>query len=185
MVEEAGGFGENHRILSNRSTQNHVGEPRYFEIVPIYYLNPFSVSSHLQCFFSLYLSDTLDGRTTLLNLFSYYKYESYLNRTTWGPAFGFGIEYVRFIQVGIIESSDIRTCKFRFTANILSWTFFKLCAFLATLAAGTLSFGMCTWCFLLTSLIYLLCSLPRSCCTNLLFKSLHERIFADTGDAGK
>jgi hypothetical protein len=32
MVEEAGGFGENHRILSNRSTQNHVGEPRYFEI---------------------------------------------------------------------------------------------------------------------------------------------------------
>jgi hypothetical protein len=32
MVEETGGFGENHQILSNRSTQNHVGEPRYFEI---------------------------------------------------------------------------------------------------------------------------------------------------------
>jgi hypothetical protein len=43
-----------------------------------------------------------------------YKYESYLNRTTWGTAFGFGIDYVLFIQIGIIESSYIRTSKVRF-----------------------------------------------------------------------
>jgi hypothetical protein len=58
MMEETGGFGENYRILSNRSTQNHVGEPRYFEI------NRVIVDSK-KSFFSLYLSDTLDGRTTL------------------------------------------------------------------------------------------------------------------------
>jgi hypothetical protein len=40
--------------------------------------------------------------------------ETYLNRTSWGPDFAFGIDDVRFIQVGIIESSDIGICKVRF-----------------------------------------------------------------------
>ena len=49
-----------------------------------------------------------------LNLFSYYKNETYVNRTSWGSAFGFGIEDVRFMQIDIIESSYIGTCKVRF-----------------------------------------------------------------------
>jgi hypothetical protein len=83
------------------------------------------------------------------------------------------------------------------SANILSWTFFKVCAFLATLAAGTLSFDMCTLCFLLKYLIYLLCPLSRSRCTNervpaarvarnaQTLKNVHERMFAEAEDAGK
>ena len=42
------------------------------------------------------------------------QYETYLNRTSWGPAFGFGIDAVRFMQVGKSESSYIGTCKVRF-----------------------------------------------------------------------
>ena len=62
------------------------------------------------------------------------------------------------------------------SANALSWTFFKVCAFHCTPGGGSLSNDLCTWCFLLTSLIYLLFPLPRSRCTNLLFKSLFSLI---------
>ena len=41
-------------------------------------------------------------------MFSYYK------PNLLGPAFGFGIDAVRLIQVYIIESSYIGTCKVRF-----------------------------------------------------------------------
>jgi len=43
-----------------------------------------------------------------LNMFSYYK------PNLLGPDFGFGIDVVRLMQVYIIESSCIGTCKVRF-----------------------------------------------------------------------
>jgi hypothetical protein len=42
-------------------------------------------------------------------------------------AFGFGIDDVRFIQVGIIESSYIRTCKIRFKQGSVLTGFTVVC----------------------------------------------------------